>query len=116
MIKKYKEINSLIKSLEISKKDRIKALLISILASLIILSGPIILVINLFIFSGYLKLLSFIIATLVFFIFYLSEFFYLNTICDKTIKGKYIRYIIDLALPFIIIYLIWIILFIKGVI
>lgn len=116
MINKYKEINAQIKALEISKNDRIKALLISILASILILSGPIVLVVNLFIFKSYLKLLSFILATFIFLIFYLSEYFYLNTICDKKIKGKYIKYIIDLAIPSVIIYLTWIILLIKGVI
>lgn len=116
MLKKYKEVTNQIAALNIKKGDKAKALILSIILSLIIASGPIILVVNLFVFTDYIRLLAFILATIIFMIFYLSEFFYLNIICDKSIKGKSICYLIDLALPFIAVYLVVIILMIKGVI
>ena len=117
MFKKYKEVSGLIDSIENSTKDKLKALILSILLSLIILIGPIILTINLYIITDYIKLLSFIVTTLIVLIFILSEIFYLNIICgDIKIKGKAICYLIDMALPTAICYGVYIFLIIKGVI
>jgi len=115
MIKKYKEVSLEIKKLNIKLSDKIKALLLSLLLSLIILIGPLILTINLFIFINYVRLLAFIVATIVFLIIFLTEHLYLKFIAEN-IKGKYILYFIDLLIPFIACYLTVIILIIKGVI
>ena len=116
MFKKYKEVSNLIDELNINGKDKLKAIILSILLSIIILIGPFILIINLFIFTDYLKLLAFMITTIIYLIFLLSEIFYLNIICDNKIKGKAICYLFDSALPFIFCYGVYLFLIIKGVI
>ncbi len=115
MFKKYKEVSNNMKNMNILKKDKAKALALSIILSLIIMVGPLILTINLFLFITYFKLLVFILGTIIFMIFFLSEFFYLNFLYDK-MKDKRICYLIDLAIPFIIIYGVVIFFMVKGVI
>lgn len=116
MFKKYKEVSNLIDQIEISGKDKLKAIILSIILSIIILIGPFILIINLFIFTDYIRLLAFLVTTIIFLTFILSEILYLNLICENKIKGKAICYLFDMRLPFIFCYGVYIFLVIKGVI
>lgn len=115
MIKKYLEVTSNMKNMNINKKDKTKAFLLSLLLSLLIMMGPLILVVNLFLFITYFKLLVFLLGIIIFLIIFLREFFYLNFLYDK-IKNKVICYIFNLAIPFIIIFGVVIYFLIKGVI
>ena len=65
MLKKYNEIQTLIKEINVPLKKKIAYLLFSILISLIIISGPLCICINLMIFRDFQKLIAFLIATLV---------------------------------------------------
>ena len=53
MIKKYLEVTSNMKNMNINKKDKAKAFFLSLLLSLLIMMGPLILVVNLFLFIIY---------------------------------------------------------------
>lgn len=115
MFKKYKEVSNLIDLKNITKKDKIIAILLSVILSILILIGPIVILINLLIFVDYLKLIAFMITTLIALIMPLSECLYLNLIA-KDVKGKIYVILIDMIIPIILCYIVYIILIIVGVI
>lgn len=116
MLKKYNEIQTLIKEINVPLKKKIAYLLFSILISLIIISGPLCICINLMIFRDFQKLISFLIATIIILFCLLIDYFYIKCIVKDNVKN--IRYVIltDTFALAIFIYLFLIIIYFIGVI
>ncbi len=107
----YKKIKNEFKSLNISKKDKFIALLFSFILSFLIILGPLTILINYLVYTKYLNLIYFLIATLASIFIYLIFMFYYKFISDDKIKGIYYRAFINSLIFWIIIYIILIIIY-----
>ena len=107
----YKSIRNEFKGLNLSKKDKIIALIFAIILSFIIISGPLTIFINLLVQKRILNLLLFLIATTASVFIYLIFMFYYKFISDNKIKGLYYKALIDSLAFWIIIYIILIIVY-----
>ena len=107
----YKKINNEFKSINLSNKDKFIALLFSFILSLIIILGPLTILINLLVYSRYLNLISFLIATLASIFIYLIFMFYYKFISDNKIKGLYFKALISSLIYWVIIYITLIIIY-----
>ena len=98
MISKYESISEEINNLNIPLKKKLLTLLFSLLLSLLIVSGPITIIINLFIYVNLRKLL--VLGLWFFFslLIFLSYYFYLNGITQKKVKKLYYLYITNTAI------------------
>lgn len=72
---KYEENDKFLNSLEISKKDKIKSLILGYLLSLLIILSPIIITAHFFIYSFYFDLVVLVLALLIVLFLVLGEIF-----------------------------------------
>ena len=107
----YKKINNEFKSLNISNKDRFIAILFSFILSFIIILGPLTILINYLVYTRYLNLIYFLLATLVSIFIYLIFMFYYKFISDNRIKGTYFKALISSLVYWVIIYITLIIIY-----
>ena len=114
MLDKYNEIQTLIKETNVSLKKKLCYALFSILISLIIISGPLCLCINLMILRDFQKILGFAIATIIVLFSALVDYFYIKCIVKDTVKN--IRYVVltDTFALAIVVYLILIFIYFMG--
>ncbi len=107
----YKNIINNIKSLNLSKKDKIISIIVSIIFSLLAILGPLTILINLLVLTRYLNLLYFLIALTACSFVYLAFMFYYKFISENKIKGIYFISLIKSILFWIIIFIILIIVY-----
>jgi hypothetical protein len=87
--KTYFNIQDEIDKLNISKKEKIIALLIAIGSGLAIVAGPIAIFANLMMFTNYQVTLAFLIALMVILFAFLVDFIYLHLITKRQVEGLY---------------------------
>lgn len=116
MLKKYNEIQQLIKNINVSLKNKALYFIFSLLISAIIISGPLCICINLMIFRDFQKIIGFLIATIIIIFSALIDYFYIKCIVKDEVKN--IRYVIltDTFALAIVVYFVLIIIYFMGLI
>ena len=107
--KTYFNIQDEMDKLNISKKEKIIALLIALASALAIVAGPIAIFANLMMFTNYQVTLAFLIALMVILFAFLSDFIYLHLITKRRVEGLYHVWCIDV---FIVTFVVLIVCFI----
>lgn len=113
---KYKEINDELDKLNNTIKDKAISLIFSIILSILIISAPVAVLINLMIYKNYLKLIVFGIAILLIFAFFMIFNIYYYALSKGKIKKVYIIALADTIIPAILILGIMALIFYIGVV
>ena len=113
---KYKEINDELEKLNNTIKEKAISLIFSIILSILIISAPLAVLINLMIYKNYLKLIVFGIAILLIFAFFMIFNIYYVALSKGKIKKVYIVALADTIIPAIFIFGIMAIIFYIGVV
>lgn len=113
---KYKEINDELDKLNNTIKDKAISLIFSIILSILIISAPVAVLINLMIYKNYLKLIVFGIAILLIFAFFMIFNIYYSALSKGKIKKVYIIALGDTIIPAILILGIMALIFYIGVV
>lgn len=116
MFKKYSDVIRELKNLDIKWSKKLLYACVSILISLIIVSGPICLFLNLMIFHDAQKLLGFAVATCLIIFVTLVHYIYLKSITNGNITNLKVVYLTDIFIFSIVVYMVLIFLFLLGVI
>ncbi|MGM9969509.1 MAG: hypothetical protein ACI35S_03830 [Anaeroplasma sp.] len=114
-MKSYNEIVSQIDSLNISSKDKIKSFITAFLLSLLIISGPLAITINLLMYNNLLKLCVMSIASLFIILVFLCELFYLQGITNGKVDSLKTIIITDSFIVGFVVYTILLVLFFVEV-
>ena len=96
--KTYFNIQDEMDKLNISKKEKIIALLIALASALAIVAGPIAIFANLMMFTNYQLTLAFLIALMVILFAFLTDFIYLHLITKRRVEGLYHVWCIDVLI------------------
>lgn len=115
MLKKRKEIISLYKACEIKSKKMIVVALTALIMSLIIMCGPIVFFINLYIFNSIRYFATFMVATFIALIYLLFNIFYYKGLTEGKVKQLYYIYLPYNFIVTIIIYIIYAYFRIRGI-
>ena len=113
---KYKEINLKLDELNSTTKEKIICFIFSLILSLVLISAPIAILINLAIYRTYLKLIIFVGALLLIFAYIMIQSLYYSSLAKGKIKGVWLVAITDSIIPSIIILGIVLFLFFIGVV
>ena len=113
---KYKEINQELEKYNKSFKEKFFAFLIALLLSLLLISAPALILINLAIFRNYVKLIIFVGALFLIFVYFMIQVIYYNAITQGEVKKVWIVALGDTIIPAIIILGIVLLIFFIGVI
>ena len=116
MLKKYNDVINELRELNIPIKTKILYFIISLGVSLLIFSGILCILINLLIFRDFQKLIAFAIATVIVFIFFITDVIYFKALSQKRVSGIRIVILTDSLIFSIGVYIILIILYILGVV
>ena len=117
MFESYNKVSKRIDSLKTSKKDMAISFIFSFLLSLLIVSGPICILINLLIiFEDAQKIICFFLATTGVIFFFLFEYFYYKIITKDKVAGMKIILFTDTFIFAIVIYIILVLIYMIGVI
>gem|GEM_PF-2008309 len=116
MLKKYNDVINELRELNIPIKTKILYFIISLGVSLLIFSGILCILINLLIFRDFQKLIAFGIATVIVFIFFITDVIYFKALSQKRVSGIRIVILTDSLIFSIGVYIILIILYILGVV
>lgn len=115
MLKKRKEISLEFSKINLETKNLILIALTSLIMSLLICSGPIVLCINLYIFNEIKYFACFLVATFIGLIYLLFNIFYYNGIAKGQVKRLYYIYLPYNIIGFILVYICYISLAVGGV-
>ena len=96
--KTYFNVQDEMDKLNISKKEKIIALLIALGSALLIVAGPIAIFANLMMFTNYQVTLAFLIALMVILFAFLSDFIYLHLITKRRVEGLYHVWSVDVLI------------------
>ena len=112
----YKEISSQLDSYNRTKKEKIFAFIAALILALLVISAPTAIICNLGIYKNFLKLIVFIGATFLIFVFFVVQYLYYQAITEGEVKGIWIVCLADSIFPAIIIYGLILVLFFIGVV
>ena len=116
MISRYKQINDEIDNLNLRIRDKLIAIVFSFIFGFLIISGPLAITINLFVFIDLIRLLVFIIGLLIILLFYITCRVYLKIITKNQIKGLNVIYVTDTFIFSIFVFGLFLLLILIGVI
>jgi hypothetical protein len=112
----FKEVSRQIDSYNRTRKEKILAFICALILSLLVISAPVLLLINFGIYKNYLKLIVFIAANFFILVYFLIQYLYYNGITEGEVKGIWIVCLHDTIIPLILVYGLVIILFLVGVV
>lgn len=115
MFKKYNAVSEKIKALQVPIQKKLLSISFAAVLSLLIVSGPICILINLMIFKDMQELLAFGIATMLIVFVLLINYFYLKCITDGKVEDLRIVYFTDTLISAFVIYGFLIVIYILGV-
>jgi len=115
-MRKYNEVIQELEKYNRPFKEKFFAFLIALLLSLLIISAPALILINLVIFKNYLKLIIFIGALLLIFEIFLIQLIYYVAITKGEVKQLWIVALLETLLPAILVLGAILLIFFIGVI
>lgn len=115
MFKKYNEISTEIKGLQVPVKKKLLSMGFAIVLSLCIVSGPICILVNLMIFKDMQRLLAFGIASMLIVFVLLINYFYLKCITDGRVENLKIIYFTDALISALVVYMFLLFIYFLGV-
>lgn len=101
IMERYNNCKLKIKEISSQTNNKLWIGISAFLLSLLIVSGPIVVLINCFIFNDYLNLILIGLGFCLYLIVILSRFFYFKTITKKDVCDMHIFYLIDSLIWFI---------------
>ena len=112
----FEEVSRQIDSYDKTRKEKVLAFVCALILSLLVISAPVLLLINFGIYKNYLKLIVFIGASFFIFVYYLIQYLYYTGITEGEVKGVWIVCVHDTIIPLIVVYGLVLVLFFIGVI
>lgn len=92
---RYMACKAAVKEMSSQTPQKIWIGLASTLLSILVMLGPIVILINCFIFNDYMNLVLIGILICLYFIIFLSRIFYYKTITKKQVEDMHIFYLVD---------------------
>ncbi len=103
IMERYNNCKSNIKEISSQTSNKFWIGVSAFLLSLLIISGPVVVLINCFIFNDYINLVLIGLGFCIYLVVILSRFFYFKTITKKEVSDMYIFYLIDSFIWFIVV-------------
>ena len=113
---KYKEIDEKLDNFKRSLKDKIVCFIFAIFLTLLLVSAPAAILINLTIYRNYLKLIIFIGSLFLIFAYIMIQVIYYSALTKGEIKGIWLYSVTDSIIPAILILGIVLFIFFIGVV
>lgn len=101
IIERYNNCKLRIKEISSQTNNKLWIGISSFLLALLIISGPVVVLINCFIFNDYLNLILIGLGFCLYLVVILSRFFYYKTITKKEVEDIHIFYLLDSFIWFI---------------
>lgn len=115
MFKKYKEVSAQVRALQVPLSKRLLFIGFAVILSLLLVSGPICILINLMIFKDMQRLLAFGIATLLIALVFFIDYFYLKCVTENKVENLGVVYFTDTLIAAFVIYIFLLIIYFLGV-
>lgn len=113
MFKKYQEVKKQTEVVDFKKFSL--NLLFSLIMSLLIISGPLVLLLNLLMYNDFKRIIYFGIACLIVLLVFLTETFYYKNVSDEKIHNIEVVILTDTFIAAIIVFVVVLVLYFLGV-